>query len=111
MTIPQIEELALMHDHICSALGDVKRLQILYALAQGPLNVSALAEALNSPQPTISRHLAVLRDRSLVTCERAGTSIIYRLADPRVITVLDFMRQITREALAGKASKVEEIYG
>lgn len=106
MSIPQLEELLIMHNHICHALGDVKRLQILYALAGGPRNVSALAEALDTPQPSISRHLTILRQRSLVTTERAGTSVIYRLAEPRIIEVLDTMRLITRDAVARQASVV-----
>ena len=56
MAIPQIEELDLLHANICQALGDPKRIQILYALHGEPRYVSALADALGMPQPTVSRH-------------------------------------------------------
>lgn len=94
MTIPAIEELNLMHERICQAVNDPKRLQIMYALDEQPRNVTALALALNLPQSTVSRHLTVLRERSLVLAERDGTSVIYRLADRRLIEVMDVMRNV-----------------
>ena len=99
MEKPLIEELNLLHAHVCRALGDPKRLQILYALHEEPRRVSALAEELDAPQSSISRHLAVLRQRSLVLTERDGTAITYRLADKRIIDVLDLMRMILRQAV------------
>lgn len=107
MATPAIEELNLLHDHICKALAEPKRIQLLYALHEEPRNVSALAEALELPQPTVSRHLNLLRQSLMVTSERSGTSITYRLADPRIITVLDTMRQIVREAVGRRSSVLE----
>ena len=37
------------------------------------MHVNELAEALHVPQPTVSRHLKVLRERQLVVAERGGT--------------------------------------
>jgi ArsR family transcriptional regulator len=104
MVSPEIEELNLLHAHVCSALGDPKRLQILYALAESPRRVSALAEDLDTPQPTISRHLAILRQRSLVNSDRDGVAVTYSLADPRIINVLDIMRMVLRDALDRQAN-------
>jgi ArsR family transcriptional regulator len=106
MVNPEIEELNLLHAHVCSALGDPKRLQILYALAQAPRRVSALAEDLNTPQPTISRHLAILRQRSLVNSDREGVAVTYSLADARIIKVLDIMRLVLRDALDRQANSL-----
>lgn len=103
METPSLDELTLLHATVCQALGDPKRLQILYALAEQPRNVSSLAQALDTPQPTVSRHLQVLRDRQLVAAERAGVSVVYRLAEPRLIGVLDTMRSILRDTLARQA--------
>jgi DNA-binding transcriptional ArsR family regulator len=100
MTTPTLDELNLLHAHICQALGDPKRIQILYALAEQPRHVTALADLLDTPQPTISRHLRVLRQRALVTTEREGPAVIYTLADWRMIEVLDTMRDVLRDTLA-----------
>ncbi len=100
MNNPTLDELSLLHANICQALGDPKRILILYALDDEPRHVTALAEALNMPQPTVSRHLGVLRDRGLVQTERNGTAVTYALTDGRIIEVLNTMRQILRSVLA-----------
>ena len=50
-------EAALLHEHVCQALADPKRIVILYLLAEGPQNVGDIAEALDSPQSTVSRRI------------------------------------------------------
>ncbi len=107
MALPQLEELNLLHANICQALGDPKRIQILYALSEESRHVSALAELLDIPQPTVSRHLAILRQRALVISERNGPVVVYRLADPRIIEVLDTMRQVLRDSLERQSSYLE----
>ena len=108
MAFPSLSELRLLHANICKALGDPKRIQILYALDEQPRNVTSLASTLDIPQPTISRHLAVLRQRSLVATERNGQMVNYRLADPRIIDVLDSMRTILRDSLERQSSALVE---
>ncbi|HET6444825.1 MAG TPA: metalloregulator ArsR/SmtB family transcription factor [candidate division Zixibacteria bacterium] len=99
MSIPQSDELNLLHVHVCQALSDPTRLQILYALHDKPRNVTTIARLLDIPQSTISRHLAVLRQRSLVTSKRNGMAVTYSLTDVRIITVLDLMRDVLHDLL------------
>jgi DNA-binding transcriptional ArsR family regulator len=108
MNIPTLEELTLLHASICQALGDPKRIQILYALDENPLHVTALAELLDTPQPTISRHLRILRQRGLVAPQRDGAAVIYHLAEPRLIAILNSMRQVLRDSLAKQSSLLAE---
>jgi len=56
------------------------------------------------PQPTVSRHLTVLRERALVIADRQGPAVVYRLADPRLIDVLNLMRQLLRDTLERRAT-------
>jgi ArsR family transcriptional regulator len=60
-----------------SLLSDPTRLGILHTLASGPRNVTALCEALDLKQPTISHHLGLLRMGRLVTGTRQGKSVVY----------------------------------
>ena len=99
MSIPQSDELNLLHVHVCQALSDPTRLQILYALHDKPRNVTTIASLLDIPQSTISRHLAILRQRSLVTSKRNGMAVTYSLSDVRIITVLDLMRDVLHDLL------------
>ncbi len=100
MACPSLEELTLLHNNICQALGDPKRILILYALHERPRHVTALADDLCMPQPTVSRHLRVLRQRALVTTERDGPAVLYRLSNDEMIHVLEDMRQILRDVLS-----------
>ncbi len=109
MQRPTIDELNLLHASVCQALDDPKRLNILYALHEHPRHVSALAADLDMPQPTASRHLQILRERHLVVAERDGAAVTYRLDEPRVIDVLDEMRQILRDSLLRQTEMIEGI--
>jgi ArsR family transcriptional regulator len=64
------------------ALGDPHRLTILATLARADNEVCVcdFTSALPLNQPTVSHHLKILRDADLVTCERRGTWVYYRLA-------------------------------
>jgi ArsR family transcriptional regulator len=55
------------------------------------------------PQPLVSRHLKVLRERSMVTAERRGTVMMYSLADNRLIQALDLLRAVMHDNLAKRA--------
>jgi ArsR family transcriptional regulator len=58
-------------------LSDATRLGILKMLSSGPKNVTALCDALDLKQPTISHHLGLLRMGRLVVGTRKGKSVIY----------------------------------
>ena len=61
------------------ALADQTRRDILGLLRDGALSSGEIADAFPSSWPTISRHLALLRDAGLVTTERNGQEIRYEL--------------------------------
>jgi ArsR family transcriptional regulator len=107
MAYPALQELNHLHANVCQALADPKRILILYALAEQPRHVTGLAELLDMPQPTVSRHLRVLRQQSLVTAERDRATVVYELADPRIIGVLDTMRQVMVDALERQSGLID----
>jgi ArsR family transcriptional regulator len=103
-----VNELELLHEQVCDALGSPIRLMIFYALKRQSRYVSDLAEELNLPQPTVSRHLKVLRERGLVTARRDGPTVYYALADERVMTALDLMRSVLRDRLHKQAQITDQ---
>ncbi|MGB4595730.1 MAG: metalloregulator ArsR/SmtB family transcription factor [Anaerolineaceae bacterium] len=98
-------EIILLHQHICPAMGDPKRMLLLYHLAEADQTVSQLTTALGWPQSTVSRHLAVLRENRLVNTQRQGTSVVYSLADRRIISALDIMRQVLNQQLSDRTAE------
>jgi ArsR family transcriptional regulator len=103
------QEIHLLHQRVCPALGDPKRLLILYALEDGPLCVSELTEALQLSQPTVSRHLGVLRERGLVNTERRGTAVYYSLVDERLLQAVDLLRGVLQSQMAADARVAEAL--
>ena len=100
------EEIALIHRYVCEGISDPKRLRLLYLVADRPQNVTALTEALDISQPTVSHHLRILRERGLVTAERDGTSIYYALRDDRVIEAIEIMREVVADLIRARAAVV-----
>ncbi len=108
------DEINQLHANICSGLADPNRILILYKLAEHPSNVTELAKALESPQPTVSRHLKVLRERSMVKAERDGQAVIYSLVDERIIEALDLLRAMLADSLENQvalAKTASEAFG
>ncbi len=98
LNIPQLkEEIDLLHGQICYALREPVRIMMLYLIGEQDRYVNEIAELLELPQSTTSRHLAVLRERGLVNTERRGTSVFYTLSNPHIIFILDEMRKMMKQ--------------
>jgi DNA-binding transcriptional ArsR family regulator len=64
---------------IFAVIGDGRRRRIIELLAQREHSVGQLATELGIAQPSVTQHLAALREAGLVDSEKRGTSSIYRL--------------------------------
>ena len=70
-------------DLMFRAFSDPIRLRILHLLRDGELCVCDLVAILESPQPTVSRHLSYLRRARLVEARQEGSWNFYVLAPPK----------------------------
>ena len=66
-------------DSVFRALSDPTRREIIKLLRGGPQSSGDIAARFPVAWPTISRHLAVLRDAGIVSAERDGSSVWYEL--------------------------------
>lgn len=103
------QEISQLEANLCSAFADPTRILILYSLNEHPRNVTEITNDLGSNQPTISRHLKILRDHGLVHTARQGVTITYSLADSRLIQALDLLRSVLHDTLTSKANLIVEI--
>ena len=78
------------------ALADPKRLCVLETLAAGEASVSELSSCVGCQVPNMSQHLAVLRSAGLVTTRREGSTVYYRLADPKVLETYRLIQVLAR---------------
>ena len=79
---------------IARALSDAKRLCVVERLAGGERSVSDLSREVGCQVPNMSQHLAVLRAAGIVASRREGSTIFYRLADPKVLEVYRILQQV-----------------
>jgi ArsR family transcriptional regulator len=86
-------QLVELYAQVCRSLSDPKRLLIIEALRDGPMTVGELADELSLSQPNVSQHLAILRERRIVTADRDGTRVRYELNGHRVLAAIDLLRE------------------
>ncbi len=79
---------------ISKALANPRRLELLDLLAQGERTVEDLAREADMSIANTSQHLQALREARLVDVRRDGLYAFYRLADERVFTVWQAMREL-----------------
>ena len=75
-------------DRIFEALASGPRRQILAYLSEAELTTSELAQRFDMSAPAISRHLSVLENAGLVSSERRGQFVHYRLVRESLVNSL-----------------------
>lgn len=78
-------------------LGDRTRLRVLELVAEQERSVGELVTLLDERQTKVSNHLACLRWCGFVETRREHRTIHYRLADPRVVEVIELGRALLRD--------------
>ncbi len=74
--------------------GHPVRLELLCAIAHGKEPcVSELWECVSQPQPVVSQHLAVLKEKGIVRSEVQGNRRIYSIVDPFVVELIDSLER------------------
>lgn len=74
---------------ILAVLANQRRLMVLCELWRtGGTSVNALADAVGLSQSALSQHLAKMREQGLVTFDREGQTLRYRVADARLGSLL-----------------------
>ena len=90
-------------------LGHPARVRVLQLLRRGELSVGALQEALELDSSGTSQHLAALRKQGLVTSRREGTSVYYRVADPRTLELLELAKEIIAATLEHNMTLLDDL--
>ena len=80
------------------ALADQTRRDILRMLRTGPRTSGDIASRFDSSWPTVSRHLAVLREAGLVVAERRGQEIYYELNTSVFQDLLQYLMEWSKPA-------------
>jgi DNA-binding transcriptional ArsR family regulator len=92
-------------------LGHPVRIRILELLSDGERTVGDLQARLELDSSGTSQHLGALRQLGLLEARREGTSVYYRIKDPRVSQLLTVARQILTSALSDSHALLSELAG
>jgi ArsR family transcriptional regulator len=94
---------------VARALGSAHRLELLELLAQTGRSVEELAGLCGLTIANTSQHLQQLRRFGLVEARRDGQRVIYRLADPELVVLLNVLSRVTQRNV-GAVEKVLNNY-
>ena len=101
MSTPNIKhQLFEQFARVGKALGSPVRLDLLECLGQGQRSVEALAEKCGLPVSNASHHLQQLRHAGLVSAEKEGLYVYYRLAGDEVVSLLNALRSVAEQNIA-----------
>jgi ArsR family transcriptional regulator len=70
---------------IIKAMGHPARLYIVDELSKGERCVGELTEMIGADMSTVSRHLAILKESGIISDEKRGPNVYYRLKVPCVL--------------------------
>lgn len=84
---------------ICKTLGNAKRLEILHALRDGELSVGELVDILDISAANVSQHLAVMRQKGILSKRREGVNIYYKVSNAKVTQACNLMKEVLIEQL------------
>jgi len=88
-----------LHAELCKTLASPIRLEMLSLLRDGKKSVSELAALSGVRQATVSQHLAVLRQKGVVSAKRDGMNVFYEVANPKVTVACSIIREVLFEYL------------
>lgn len=106
----KLEANALRASTLLKAMANPTRLMVLCQIAHGEKSVGELEQAVGLSQSGLSQHLAVLRNKRLVTTRRDGQTIFYSLASLEAASVMAtlyeiFCRKAQKRVLARTGAK------
>ena len=79
--VPPARDILDAAGELLRALAAPVRIAIVLQLRESHRCVHELVDALGVPQPLVSQHLKILKAAGVVTGERSGREVLYRLAD------------------------------
>lgn len=102
-----MRELYKIHAEMCKVFSNPTRLEILNLLRDKEMSVSELIAKTKLSQANISQHLSIMKSKGIVTSNRKGKNVYYKLSNPKIIKAFDIIREVLMDRLK-KNSKIIE---
>ncbi len=104
-----MKELYELHAEMCKVFSNSTRLEILSLLRDKEMSVTELIEKTKLSQSNISQHLSIMKSKGIVTSDRKGKNVYYKLTNPKIIKAFDIIRDVLAEKLK-KNGKIVRSY-
>jgi len=76
------------------AMSHPLRLKILCTLGDREISVQDIVEHVGTSQSNISQHLAILRDKGILSSRKDANRVFYRVGDDRTLRLIGMMREV-----------------
>jgi len=76
------------------AMSHPLRLKILCTLGDTEVSVQDIVEHVGTSQSNISQHLAILRDKGILTSRKDANRVYYKVGDARTLRLISMMREV-----------------
>ena len=76
------------------AIAHPLRLKVLCVLGEGELSVQDIVDSVGTSQSNISQHLAILRDKGILSTRKDANRVYYRIGDQRTLKLVGMMRDV-----------------
>jgi ArsR family transcriptional regulator len=76
------------------AMSHPLRLKILCTLGDREVSVQDVVDQVGTSQSNISQHLAILRDKGILTARKDANRVFYKVGDHRTLQLIGMMRQV-----------------
>lgn len=76
------------------AMSHPLRLKILCTLSDQEVSVQDIVDQVGTSQSNISQHLAILRDKGILTSRKDANRVFYRVSDNRTLRLICMMREV-----------------
>ena len=76
------------------AMSHPIRLKILSTLSEGEVSVQDIVENVGTSQSNISQHLAILRDKGILSSRKDANRVYYRVGDRRTLRLISMMKEL-----------------
>ena len=104
-----MKELYTIHAEVCKIFSNSTRLEILNLLRDKEMSVTELIEKTRLSQVNISQHLSIMKSKGIVTSNRKGKNIYYKLTNPKIVKAFDIIREVLAEKLKKNGKIVERL--
>ena len=76
------------------AMSHPFRLMILCKLGEEEFSVQDIVDNVGTSQSNISQHLAILRDKGILSARKDANKVFYKVSDFKTLKLIDMMREV-----------------